>query len=82
MTLSDLEKRIKEIKECLIENFDWTEEGLADIPVRVCLEDEEAGYCTTLEDVSVDAPPLEMFLTGHIAKGRRFIVKDIDETEE
>jgi hypothetical protein len=82
MTLGDLEKRIKEIKACLIEDFDWTEEDLANVPVAVCLEDEEMGFGTVLKDVSVDAPPVKMYLTGQIAKGRRIIVEDIDETEK
>jgi len=40
------------------------------------------GFGTVLKDVSVDAPPLKVYLTGQIAKGRRIIVEDIDETEE
>lgn len=80
MTLGDLEKRIKEIKDSLKEDFDWTEDGLQKIEVCVCIQDEEGGIGALLKDVEIDAPPLTFYLVGQLANPkRRIVLEDVED---
>jgi len=79
MTLDDLEKRIKEIKDYLKEEFNWTEEDLQKVDVCVCIEDEEGGTSALLNNIEVDAPPLTFYLNGKINPKYRIALEDIDK---
>lgn len=80
MTLGDLEKRIKEIKDNLKEDFDWTEDSLQKVEVRVCIQDKEGGIGALLKDVEVDAPPLTFYLVGQLANPKhRIVLEDIED---
>lgn len=80
MTLGDLEKRIKEIKDNLKEDFDWTEDSLQKVEVCVCIQDKEGGIGALLKDVEIDAPPLTFYLVGQLANPkRRIILEDVED---
>ena len=80
MTLGDLENKIKEIKDNLKEEFNWTEEGLQEVEVYVNVQDEEGGISAVLKDVEIDAPPLTFFLVGQLANPKyRISLEDVNE---
>lgn len=80
MTLGDLENKIKEIKDNLKEDFNWTEEGLQKVEVRVCVQDEEGGISAVLKDVEIDAPPLTFYLVGQLVNPKhRIVLEDVED---
>ena len=80
MTLGDLENKIKEIKNTLKEEFNWTEEGLQKVEVYVNVQDEEGGISAVLKDVEIDAPPLTFYLVGQLANPKhRIVLEDVED---